>query len=227
MVGENRTGAVRAVCGRYSLTARLDQLLPRLQGELPLGLQDYYAPRTLIAPGEPVLALRQEHGQLQPALMLWGLLPEWSKDPLAGPRPFNARAETVAEKASFRGAWRHRRCLLPADAFFEKGHRIQRRDRDLFWLAGIWDRWIGPDGSEVESCCVLTTAPNALVAPLHNRMPVILPNGLEQAWLEARDGPGLRVLEPLLGGWDPSDWVAEPPRRSDREEGPQQLPLFL
>ncbi len=227
MVGENRTGAVRAVCGRYSLTARLDQLLPRLQGELPLGLENHYAPRPLIAPGEPVLALRQEHGLLQPALMLWGLLPEWSKDPLAGPRPFNARAETVAEKASFRGAWRHRRCLLPADAFFEKGHRIQRRDRDLFWLAGIWDRWIGPDGSEVESCCVLTTAPNALVAPLHNRMPVILPNGLEQAWLEARDGPVLRVLEPLLGGWDPSGWVAEPPRRADREEGPQQLPLFL
>ena len=237
MVGENRTGAVRAVCGRYSLTARLDQLLPRLQGELPLGLKNHYAPRPLIAPGEPVLALRQEHGQLQPALMLWGLLPEWSKDPLAGPRPFNARAETVAEKASFRGAWRHRRCLLPADAFFEKGHRIQRRDGDLFWLAGIWDRWIGPDGSEVESCCVLTTAPNALVAPLHNRMPVILPNGLEQAWLEARDGPGLRVLEPLLGGWDPSGWVAEPPSprpsrarltqgRSDPADGAQQLPLF-
>ena len=232
MVGENRTGAVRAVCGRYSLTARLDQLLPRLQGELPLGLQDYYAPRSLIAPGEPVLALRQEHGLLQPALMLWGLLPEWSKDPLGGPRPFNARAETVAEKASFRGAWRHRRCLLPADAFFEKGHRLHRRDGDLFWLAGIWDRWIGPDGSEVESCCVLTTTPNALVAPLHNRMPVILPNGLEQAWLEARDGPGLRVLEPLLAGWDPAGWVAEPPRakpaqrRGDHEDGVQQLPLF-
>ena len=232
MVGENRTGAVRAVCGRYSLTARLDQLLPRLQGELPLGLESYYAPRQLIAPGEPVLALRQEHGLLQPALMLWGLLPEWSKDPLGGPRPFNARAETVAEKASFRGAWRHRRCLLPADAFFEKGHRIQRCDGDLFWLAGIWDRWIGPDGSEVESCCVLTTAPNALVAPLHNRMPVILPNGLEQAWLEARDGPGLRVLEPLLAGWDPAGWVAEPPRskpsprRADHDDGSQQLPLF-
>jgi putative SOS response-associated peptidase YedK len=232
MVGENRTGAVRAVCGRYSLTARLDQLLPRLQGELPLGLESYYAPRQLIAPGEPVLALRQEHGLLQPALMLWGLLPEWSKDPLGGPRPFNARAETVAEKASFRGAWRHRRCLLPADAFFEKGHRIQRCDGDLFWLAGIWDRWIGPDGSEVESCCVLTTAPNALVAPLHNRMPVILPNGLEQAWLEARDGSGLRVLEPLLAAWDPAGWVAEPPRskppqrRADHEDGSQQLPLF-
>ena len=228
MVGENRTGAALAVCGRYSLTARLDQLLPRLQGELPLGLQDYYAPRGLIAPGEPVLALRQEHGLLQPALMLWGLLPEWSKDPLAGLRPFNARAETVAEKPSFRGAWRHRRCLLPADAFLERGHRIHRRDHGLFWLAGIWDRWIGADGSEVESCCVLTTAPNALVAPLHNRMPVIVPDGLEQAWLETKDGPGLRALEPLLQGWDPAGWTAEPPAlRAKRSQlGAQQLPLF-
>jgi len=226
VVGENRTGAALAVCGRYSLTARLDQLLPRLAGPLPDGLQKYYAPRVLIAPGEPVLALRQEHGQLQPALMLWGLLPEWSKDPLDGPRPFNARGETVAEKASFRGAWRHRRCLLPADAFYEKGHRIRRLDGELFWLAGIWDRWIGPDGSEVESCCVLTTAPNALVAPLHNRMPVILPDGLEQAWLETKDGPGLRALEPLLQGWDADAWCTDPPP-SKPPQAPEQLPLFL
>ena len=223
MVGENRTGAVLAVCGRYSLTARLDQLLPRLHGELPLGLLRHYAPRPLIAPGEPVLALRQEHGSLQPALMLWGLLPEWSKDPLAGPRPFNARSETVAEKASFRGAWRHRRCLLPADGFFERGHRIHRSDDAPFWLAGIWDRWIGPDGSEVESCCVLTTTPNALVAPLHNRMPVILPDGLEEPWLEPRDAAGLRALAPLLQGWDPAGWRVDPPLGS---HSARQLPLF-
>lgn len=236
VVGENRTGASSAVCGRYSLSASLDQLLPRLQGSLPHGLLAHYAPRPLIAPGEPVLALRQEHGQLQPALMLWGLLPEWSKDPLVGPRPFNARAETVTEKASFRGPWRHRRCLLPADAFYEKGHRIRRMDRGLFWLAGIWDRWIGPDGSEVESCCVITTTPNALVEPLHNRMPVILPDGLEAAWLEMKDGPGLRTLGPLLSGWDPGGWIADPPgERSGGVErrlkqrsrlSSQQLPLF-
>ena len=215
------------MCGRYALTAPIDRLLPRLQGTLPAALADHYAARPLIRPGEPVLVLRQEHGQLQPALMLWGLLPEWSKDPLAGPRPFNARAETVAEKASFRGAWRHRRCLLPADAFYEKGHRIHRLDGELFWLAGIWDRWVGPDGSEVESCCVLTTAPNALVAPLHNRMPVILPEGLEQPWLEAKDGPGLRALEPLLQGWQPAGWVAEPPpSRRHSKDGSEQLPLF-
>ncbi len=200
-----------------------------MQGMLPFGLEAHYALRPLIAPGEPVLALRQEHGRMAASLMLWGLLPEWSRDPLAGPRPFNARCETVAEKASFRGPWRHRRCLLPADAFWEKGHRLQRRDGALFWLAGVWDRWIGPDGSEVESCCVLTTAANALVAPIHQRMPVILPDGLEQPWLEATDGPGLRALQPLMAGWDPSDWFVVPPepkRRSAGRSASQQLPLF-
>ena len=198
------------MCGRYSLTSSLDALLPRLQGPLPAGLVRYYQPRPLIRPGEPVLLQRQEHGAMEIALVLWGLLPEWRKDPLEAPRPFNARAETVAEKASFRGPWRHRRGLLPADAFYEKGHRIARSDGAPFWLAAIWDRWIGPDGSEVESCCVLTTRPNALVAPLHERMPVLIPEGLEQAWCEPLDGPGLRALEPLLQGWDPVDWIAGP-----------------
>ena len=146
---------------------------------------------------------------MESALVLWGLLPEWRKDPLEGPRPFNARAETVMEKATFRGPWRHRRGLLPADAFFEKGHRIARADGEPFWLAALWDRWIGPDGSEVESSVVLTTKPNELVAPLHERMPVIIPAGLEQAWCAPLDGPGLRALEPLLSGWDPAGWQAE------------------
>lgn len=198
------------MCGRFALTAAIDRLLPRLGGELPAGLAAHYAPRPLVQPGDPVLVLRQDHGQIGPALMLWGLLPEWSKDPLgrhgAGQRPFNARSETVAEMASFRGPWRHRRCLLPADGFYEKGRLIRRRDRGLFWLAGVWDRWIGPDGSELESCCVLTTAPNALIAPLHNRMPVLIPDGLEEAWMAPADGPALRALVPLMAGWDPQGW---------------------
>jgi len=215
------------MCGRFSLTASLDRLLPRLGGSLPEGLARYYAPRALIQPGEPLLVLRQEHGQIGSALMLWGLLPEWSKDPLgrhgAGQRPFNARRETVAEKATFRGPWRHRRCLLPADGFYERGRLIRRSDRQPFWLAGLWDRWIGPDGSELESCCVLTTAPNALVAPLHNRMPVILPDGLEEAWMALCDGPGLRALEPLLEGWDPQGWELVAPRRNPAEDGQLSL----
>ena len=211
------------MCGRYALTAPIDRLLPRLQGTLPAALADHYAARPLIRPGEPVLVLRQEHGRSGAALMLWGLLPEWSKDPLGAARPFNARSETVADKASFRGPWRHRRCLLPADGFHEKGRLICRVDRAPFWLAGLWDRWIGPDGSEVEGCCVLTTAPNALVRPLHDRMPVIVPDGLEEAWMAPVDGPGLRALEPLMAGWDPVGWeVVEP----QAPPGPRQLSLL-
>ena len=200
------------MCGRYALTTPIDRLLPRLGARLPEALLDHYAPRPQIRPGEPVLVLRQEHGRSAAALMLWGLLPEWSRDPLAAARPFNARSETVAEKASFRGPWRHRRCLLPADGFWEKGRLLRQRDGAPFWLAGLWDRWIGPDGSEVESCCVLTTAANALVRSLHDRMPVIVADGLEDAWMAPADGPGLRALQPLMAGWDPDGWeVVEPP----------------
>ena len=219
------------MCGRYSLTARLDQLLPRLKGPPPAGLAEHYRPRPLIRPGEPLLIQRQEHGRPEVALALWGLLPAWVKEPGAAHRPINARSESVAEKASFRGPWRQRRCLLPADAFFEKGRRIRRSDGRLFWLGGMWERWIGADGSELESCCVLTTRPNGLLVPLHDRMPVVVPDGAEAAWLGAADGPELRALAPLLEPWDPSGWEAllpgadAAPRR--REAGSQgQLPLF-
>jgi putative SOS response-associated peptidase YedK len=210
------------MCGRYSLTTPIDQLLQRLKGPLPAGLVEHYLPRPQVRPGEPLLLQRQEHGRLEVALTLWGLLPEWSKEPLGRRRPINARAETVAEKASFRGPWRHRRALVPADGFYEWQTRtdpatgrpwkqpwlFRRRDRQPFWLAGLWDRWVGPDGSEVETCCLLTCAPNLLLARVHDRMPVVIPTGLEDPWLEPRDGPGLRALEPLLQPWDPASWEA-------------------
>ncbi len=85
---------------------------------------------------------------------------------------------------------------------------FRRRDGDVFWLGGLWDRWIGPDGSEVESCCILTTAPNQLLQRVHDRMPVVIPDGLEEAWLEPADGPALRALEPQLVPWDPAAWEA-------------------
>ncbi|QEY33419.1 SOS response-associated peptidase [Synechococcus sp. RSCCF101] len=203
------------MCGRYSLTSRLDQLLPRLAGRLPPGLLEHYAPREQVRPGEPVLALRQEHGQIETALLLWGLIPAWLRQP-RGRRPINARSESVAEKASFRGAWRHRRCLLPADGFLEwsgsprRPWRIRRRDGAPFWLGGLWERWLGADGSELETCVVLTTEPNGLVAPLHERMPVIIPDGLEEAWLASCSGADLAALAPLMQPWDPGEWRADP-----------------
>ena len=210
------------MCGRYALTSTLDRLLPRLRGPLPAGLQDHYAPRPQVRPGEPVLLQRWEHGRPEVALVLWGLLPAWARDPSGLRRPINARGETVADRPFFRGPWRHRRALLPADGFYEWQTRtdpgtgrpwkqpwlFRRRDRAPFWLGGLWERWIGGDGGELETGVILTTAPNALLARVHDRMPVVIPDGLEDAWLAAMDGPDLRALEPLLAPWDPAAWEA-------------------
>ena len=208
------------MCGRYSLETPLQALEVLLQPwlrDVDAGWLNHYAPRRLIRPGEPVLALRREHGLSVTSHMLWGLLPGWVKDPLTGPRPINARAETLEEKASFRGPWRHHRCLLPADGFLEQGEQIQRQDQQLFWLAGLWDRWIGPDGSEVETCCVITTRPNALLESLHDRMPVVIPRGLEEIWLDPGDGAHRRALEPMLEPWPSDGWS---------RRGSSQLSLF-
>jgi len=235
------------MCGRYSLTSALDRLLPRLRGPLPPGLLEHYAPRSQVRPGEPVLLQRWEHGAPQVAHVLWGLVPDWVKDPLAPApdgrrrnRPINARSETVADKPFFRGAWRHRRALLPADGFYEWQDRtdpasgrswkqpwlFRRRDRAPFWLGGLWERWVGADGGELETAVILTTAPNDLMARVHDRMPVLIPDGLEQAWLEPDDGPSLRALQPLMSPWESHDWEAvklERPPLETQERGRSAL----
>jgi putative SOS response-associated peptidase YedK len=219
------------MCGRYSLTTALDRLLPRLKGPLPEGLVEHYAPRPQVRPGEPLLLQRQEHGRIAVGLALWGLVPGRSRDPRGLRRPINARSETVAEKPFFRGPWRHRRALLPADGFYEWQSRtdpatgktwkqpwlFRLRSGEPFWLGGLWERWVGADGGELDTAVVLTTAPNDLLRRVHDRMPVIIPAGLEEAWLEPSDGPALRALEPLLAPWDPASWEAvrlEPGRLS-------------
>ena len=217
------------MCGRYCLASSRSVLQKALINWLRP--QDdawlaHYAPRDLIRPHEPVLAVRREHGQDHLSHMLWGLLPGWVKDPHQGPRPINARAETLADKASFRGPWRHHRCLLPCTSFVEKGHLISRKDDQLFWLAGLWDRWIGPDGSELETCCVITTRPNSLVEALHDRMPVIIPHGLEEAWLEPGDGNHRRALEPMLTPSPSEQWQAKPRASNLTPPSANQLSLL-
>ena len=212
------------MCGRYELTTKFDQLPTLLTKDLPKGFEQKYCPQHLIRPTDPVLVLKNE-GKITTSLMLWGFISEWSKDPFSKkrPRPFNARAETVGEKKLFRGSWRHKRCVLPASGFFEKGHRISRKDSQPFWIGGLWNKWMGPDGSELETCCVLTTQPNNLVRPLHNRMPVIIPNGLEEDWIApVKDGLDLKALEPILSGWCPDGWIAEQINKSPSS----QMSLF-
>ena len=202
------------MCGRFTLRAPASALATLFDGtEEPV-----VVPRYNIAPTQPVLLLRMnaDTRHREWAFAIWGLIPSWSKDPSIGARMINARAETVAEKPSFRAAFRRRRCLIPADGFYEwqkQGSRKQPyliglTDDQPFALAGLWETWQGPDGSLLESCTILTTDPNELMAPLHNRMPVMLaPDDYEQ-WL----GTGARRPQRTVA---PASPAAPLPRRVD------------
>ncbi len=200
------------MCGRFQLITEFKNLPELLKKDMPRGLNQKYAKQELIKPGSPILALKNE-GKTQTSIMLWGFISEWSKDPFnkTSPKPFNARSETVEEKKLFRASWRHKRCLIPASGFLEKDYVISRKDSQAFWLGGLWNRWMSQEGSELESCCVLTTEPNDLVKQFHNRMPVIIPNGLEEEWISSvKNAQDLHALKPLMTKWDPEEWIAEP-----------------
>ena len=148
-------------------------------------------PRYNIAPSQPVLAIRERDGARELAILQWGLIPAWSKLPKSG--PINARAETVATKPTFRNAFRRRRCLVPADGFYEwkklgprtkQPYFIHRPDNKPFAFAGLWEEWRGPDGSSIESCTVITTDTNRKLAELHDRMPVVLEREDYAEWLD-------------------------------------------
>jgi len=155
-----------------------------------------FAPRFNIAPTQPVAVVRSspsepEH-ERELAWLRWGLIPGWAKDPSVGSRMINARAETAAEKPSYRAAFRRRRCLVVADGFYEwqrTGKRkqpyfIRMQDDRPFAFAGLWESWEGAAEGPVESCTLLTTEPNALVEPIHSRMPVILAEDDYARWLD-------------------------------------------
>tara|TARA_Y100001968_G_scaffold315200_1_gene341530 strand:+ start:563 stop:1201 length:639 start_codon:yes stop_codon:yes gene_type:complete len=208
------------MCGKYQLKTEFKNLPVILKKNIPKGLSQRYEQQLLIQPGAPILVLKNE-GKTQTSIMHWGFISEWSKDPFEKSRikPFNARSESVGEKKLFRGSWRHKRCLIPASAFLEKGHQIRRKDSQTFWLGGLWNRWMSQEGSEIESCCVLTTEPNDLVKQFHNRMPVIIPNGLEEEWLSSvKNANELKELKPLMNKWSPEEWEAEPLTKPDTNQ---------
>ena len=176
------------MCGRFSLIADTDELAERFQFD-DAGLT--YAPSYNIAPTQ--MALTVKNGDTRRAsFMRWGLIPSWAKSASVGSRMINARAETVGEKPSFRTALRQRRCLVLADGFYEwqrtearrQPMRITLKSREPFAFAGLWDTWRDPKGDIVTSCTIITTAANDLLSPVHDRMPVILPRGLESFWLD-------------------------------------------
>lgn len=183
------------MCGRYSLTAELGELAERFEFD---GDWDAFERRHNIAPTQEVLTV-VGGGKRRGGFMRWGLIPHWAKDPKIGSRMINARAETVAEKPAFRNSLRRRRCLVLADGFHEWRRvgktktpmRIVMRSGEPFAFAGLWETWKDPEGTVIPSCTIITTTPNDLLRPIHNRMPVILPRELEEFWLdESVDDPG-------------------------------------
>ena len=185
------------MCGRFTLTidpAELKDAFP----EFIFPTQS--APRYNIAPSQPILVLPND-GSNKADFFIWGLIPSWAKDPSIGNRMINARAETLAEKPSFRGPLKYHRCLVFADGFYEWKaqstskskipHFIRLKTGSPFVFAGLWDSWHSADGSEVRSATIITTTPNELMASIHNRMPVILRNDAYAQWLDpAHQPPG-------------------------------------
>jgi putative SOS response-associated peptidase YedK len=191
-------------------------------------------PRYNIAPTQDVVIVRcKPESRRGWAHVRWGLIPAWAEDPKIGSRLINARAETAADKPSFRSAFKHRRCLVASDGFYEwiavpggkQPHHIRFVDRRPFAFAGLWERWAPPYGAAVESCTILTTEPNALIEPLHNRMPVILPQARFDEWLSNEPlGPG--VAQSMLVP-HPADGMEAVPVstlvNSPRNDGPECL----
>ncbi len=171
-----------------------------------------------VAPSMALAAARcGTEGMREAASLKWGLLPSWVDDPKAFPKPINAKAETVARLPTFRFAFAQRRCVVPVDGFYEwtrEGGKVRQRfhihhadaERPLL-LAGLWERW-GSDGTPVESACVLTTAPNGVMAPIHQRMPVLLDAEGVERWLDPKAKSA--ALAKLLGPC-PDDWLAADP----------------
>ena len=183
------------MCGRFTIFADPDRLAERFQAELPAeGLQ----PRYNAAPTQHLPVILNE---VPPAIQLlqWGLIPSWAKDPAIGSRMINARAETLAEKPSFRAAFKKRRCLVLADGFYEwlqtpagkQPMRITLASGEPFAMAGLWESWHAPDGSLLRTFTIITGEPNELVAPIHNRMPAILLPEHEAIWLDNAAEPAI------------------------------------
>jgi putative SOS response-associated peptidase YedK len=196
------------MCGRYTLKTPVEELSEKFQFPEVIPLK----PRYNIAPSQDVAVVRRLPDDLDRklAMLRWGLIPAWVKDPAKARQPINAKSETVAELPTFRVAFRQRRCLIPADGFYEWKQEgglkqpvyIHMKDGEPFAFAGLWERWVGEEDEFIESCTILTTEPNELLEPIHNRMPVILDPKDYDLWLDP-DMQEVTRLKPLLHPYPP------------------------
>lgn len=200
------------MCGRYTLKAK-GQAVADLFGVLE---EPDLEPRYNIAPTQQIPVVVEDASR-KLEMMHWGLIPSWAKDPSIGARMINARAETVSEKPSYRSAFKKRRCLIVADGFYEwkktddgkQPYYLRLKDESPFGFAGLWESWSMEEGEELRSATIITTEPNEVAAEIHNRMPVILPPDLYDAWLEP-DNDDREELLSMLTSYPAEEMEAYP-----------------
>ena len=211
------------MCGRFTSHHSSEEIVERFAIDEALFQT---APRYNIAPTQIVAAVVEQQGKRQLTGLRWGLIPSWSKDPDIGNRMINARAETIMDKPSFKPALARRRCLIPADGFYEwkkssagsQPYHIRRKDGELFAFAGLWEGWQSPDGSPLQTCTIITVEPNELMVPIHNRMPAILEREDEQRWLDAASKDVFALVK-LLRPHSPDEFEAFPVSRAVNSPG--------
>lgn len=221
------------MCGRFSNHIPITTLIEYFQLSRWLESDARYN----IAPSQDIPVIRQSGDERELALLRWGLVPHWAKEAKIGYKMINARAETLASKPSFREPFHQRRCIIPASGFYEwqkdargrQPYYLHRRDGDPLALAGLWERWEDPakPGAVLESCTIITTGANALVAPLHNRMPAILERAEFAAWFSHHQHTRdlLALLRPaaegVLARYPVSEYVNKPGNEGKECERPQ------
>ena len=211
---------LQPMCGRYVI-ALSPEIFREAYGYVE---QPNFPPRYNVAPTQPVPVVFDDHGTRHFRLMRWGFWPGWLKDPAAFPLVFNARVETLTEKATFRGAVRHRRCVFLADAFYEwrregtgkaamkTPYLVRRADGAPMALAGLWETWMGADGSEVDTAAIVTCGANGTLAAIHHRMPAILAPDSVGRWLDAlgtEPGEAVGLCRPCPDEWLRMDQVSD------------------
>ena len=197
------------MCGRFILLTDLSVIVESFRiGEVAAD----YKPGGNIAPGQQISVVIRDEDVNKLVDFRWGLIPSWAKDPSIGNKMFNARAETIAEKPSFREAFKKRRCLIVADGFYEwqkmeKGKKLfhfSLRSAGPFGFAGLYETWMSPENKPVKTCTIITTDANDLLKPIHDRMPVIVPKDKEALWMDP-GGPDPRELAAILKPYPAED----------------------
>lgn len=202
------------MCGRFTFAVKPDEIIYRFGlDSIPFDI----LPRYNIAPGENISAIIEDKGQRRIGQLRWGLVPSWAPDARGGYKMINARAETLTEKPAFRRLFERKRCIIPADGFYEwqqrpsgkQPMRIMMRNGEPFAFAGLFDTWSSPEGEKINTCTIITTRPNEVVRDIHDRMPVIIRKEDESIWLN-RERYDAALLQSLLVPYDSAQMRAYP-----------------